>query len=214
MAAKNFSDLADDFKKLYETKEGYDAIIIAGKRPRMKEFKVHSLILRTRSSYFRSAFSKDWAERNDNGYLVFQKPNISSLVFGMILEYLYCGIVDFHGQKNNEIILELLIAADELGIQKLINSVQEFLSQNQLKFLQSNLIKIFELIVTYKVFDNLKKNFLETFVKNCKYFLRQDPIKILHFIIHHEEFNKYWKVVLEAICETLPYYLNQTTSVH
>ncbi|CAG8507248.1 15619_t:CDS:2 [Gigaspora margarita] len=156
MAAKYFSDLADDFKKLYETKE-------------------------------------DWAERNDNGYLVFQKPNISSLVFGMILEYLYCGIVDFQGQKNNEIILELLIAADELGIQKLIDSVQEFLSQNRSKFLQSNLIKMFELFATYKVFDNLKKDFLETFVKNCKSLLRQDPIKILHFIIHHEEFNKYWK---------------------
>ncbi|RIB05857.1 hypothetical protein C2G38_562380 [Gigaspora rosea] len=168
----------------------------------MKKFKVHSLILRTRSSYFRSAFSKDWAERNDNGYLIFQKPNISSLVFGMILEYLYCGIVDFQGQKNNEIILELLIAADELGIQKLVNSVQEFLSQNRSKFLQSNFIKMFELIATYKVFDNLKKDFLEIFVKNCKHFLRQDPIKILHFIIHHEEFNKYWKVVLEAICET------------
>ncbi|CAG8576789.1 26978_t:CDS:2 [Gigaspora margarita] len=162
MAAKYFSDLSDDFKKLYETKE-------------------------------------DWAERNDNGYLVLQKPNISSLVFGMILEYLYCGIVNFQGQKNNEIILELLIAADELGIQKLVNSVQEFLSQNRSMFLHSNLIKMFELIVTYKVFNNLKKDFLETFIKNCKYFLRQDPIKILHFIIHHEEFNQYWKVVLEAI---------------
>ncbi|CAG8801936.1 20318_t:CDS:1, partial [Gigaspora rosea] len=57
---------------------------------------------------------------------------------------------DFQGQKNNEIILELLIAADELGIQKLVNSVQEFLSQNRSKFLQSNFIKMFELIATYK----------------------------------------------------------------
>ncbi|CAG8777021.1 14311_t:CDS:1, partial [Racocetra fulgida] len=41
---------------------------------------------------------------------------------------------DFQGQKN-EIILELLIAADELGAQRLIDPVQEFLTKNCYQFL-------------------------------------------------------------------------------
>ncbi|CAG8817793.1 35764_t:CDS:1, partial [Racocetra persica] len=80
-----YRDVIDDFKQLYETKEGYDAIIIAGEEPNIKEFHVHSLILRARSSYFRSAFSVNWAERNNAGYLVLKKPNISALTIEIIL---------------------------------------------------------------------------------------------------------------------------------
>ncbi|KAF0508119.1 btb/poz domain-containing protein 19-like [Gigaspora margarita] len=144
MATTYFNDLADDFKKLYETKEDYDAIIIVGEEPNVKELQVHSFILRTRSSYFRSAFSSNWAERNNNGHLFLKKPNISALVFEIILKYLYYGIVDFQNQRN-EIILELLFAADELVIQRLIDSVQEFVITNCHKFIQSNPIKMLDI---------------------------------------------------------------------
>ncbi|CAG8598103.1 13615_t:CDS:2 [Dentiscutata heterogama] len=196
MTTKYPDDIADDFKKLYESKEDYDAIIIAGKEPNVKEFQVHSLILRTRSTYFRSAFSSNWAEKNDNGHLILKKPNISALVFEIILKYLYCGIVDFQRRKNEEI-LELLVAADELGVQRLINSVQEFLIQNCYKFLESDLIKMLEFVTCHNNFNNLKKAFLRTLIRNCKEFLRRDPIKLLHFIIHNEEFNKHRKAFLE-----------------
>ncbi|KAF0434971.1 btb/poz domain-containing protein 19-like [Gigaspora margarita] len=108
--------------KNYMKLKNYDTIIIAGKEQNVKEFQVHSLILRTRSSYFRSALSANWAERNNDGHLVLKKPNISVLVFEIILKYLYCGIADFQSQKH-ETILELLVAVDELGIQRLINFV-------------------------------------------------------------------------------------------
>ncbi|RIB23760.1 hypothetical protein C2G38_2242470 [Gigaspora rosea] len=200
MATIYSSDVTDDFKKLYETKEDYDAIIIAGKKPNFKEFQVHSLILRTRSSYFHCAFSTNWAKRNNDGYLVLKKPNINALVFEIILKYLYCGIVDFQSQKN-EIILELLVAADEFGIQRLINSVQEFLIQNCYKFLRSDPIKMLDLVICHNAFVNLKTVFLETLTKNCKDFLRKDPIKIMNFIIYRDEFNEFRKVSLEIICE-------------
>ncbi|CAG8692366.1 20984_t:CDS:2 [Cetraspora pellucida] len=200
MAAAFLNDVSDDFKKLYETKEGHDAIIIAGKEPNVKEFQVHSLILRTRSSYFRCAFSDNWAEKNDDGHLVLKKPNISALVFEIILKYLYCGIVDFQSQ-NNEIILELLVAADEFGAQRLINLIQEFLTKNCYQFLRSDPIKILDLVICHNAFDNLKSVYIETFNKYCKNFLRQDPIKILHFIIRHEIFNEFKKISLEIICE-------------
>ncbi|RIB23404.1 hypothetical protein C2G38_2242706 [Gigaspora rosea] len=200
MATTYFNDVTDDFKRLYETKEDYDAIIIAGEKPNVKELQVHSFILRTRSSYFRSAFSSKWAERNNNGHLILKKPNISALVFEIILKYLYCGIVDFQNQ-NNETILELLFAADELGIQRLIDSVQEFVIKNCYKFLQSNPIKMLDIVICNSSFNELKKISLETFNKNCRDFLRQDPIKLLHFINRHEAFNEIKKVSLKIICE-------------
>ncbi|CAG8538719.1 45007_t:CDS:2 [Gigaspora margarita] len=74
--------------------------------------------------------------------------------------YLYCGIVDFQNQ-NNEIILELLVAADELGIQRFIDSVQEFVIKNVTKFLQSNPIKMLDLVICNNAFNELKKVSLE-----------------------------------------------------
>ncbi|CAG8670212.1 12378_t:CDS:2 [Dentiscutata heterogama] len=200
MASTYLSDVTDDIKQLYETKEDYDAIIIAGNEPNVKEFQVHTLILRIRSSYFRSAFSSNWAIRNNNGHLVLKKPNISALVFEIILKYLYCGIVDFQSQ-NNEIILELLVAADELGIQRLINSVKEFLSKNCGKFLQPDPIKMLDTVICHNVFDNLKNVYLKTFNENYRDFLQKDPIKLLHFIIRREEFSELIKLSLEIICE-------------
>ncbi|CAG8705942.1 19326_t:CDS:2 [Gigaspora margarita] len=179
------SDVTDDFKKLYKTKEDYDAIIIAGEKSNVKEIKVHSLILRTRSSYFRTAFSSNWAERNDNGHLVLKKPNISALVLEIILKYLYCGTVDIQSQKI-EIIFEILTAADELGIQRLINSVQKLLVQNCYKFLKSDPFKMLELITSHNELNDLKKVSLETLNKHCKDILRKDPIKIFNFINNQE----------------------------
>ncbi|CAG8582829.1 15922_t:CDS:2 [Cetraspora pellucida] len=136
--------------------------------------------------------------RNNDGHLVLKKPNISAFTFEIILKYLYCGIVDFKRQKK-ETILELLIAVDELGIQRLINSVQEFLIQNCLRFLQFDLMKMLNFITCHNSFDNLKKASLNTLTKNCKNFLQQDPVTLLHFIIHHETFNDLRKTSLDSI---------------
>ncbi|CAG8474934.1 11871_t:CDS:2, partial [Scutellospora calospora] len=178
MAEVFYNDVTEDFKKLYETREDYDAIIITGKEPNIKEIYVHSLILRTRSSYFHSAFSSSWAKKTD---------------------------VDFKNQEKN-IILELLVASDELGIQRLINYIQEFLIQNCYKFLQYDPIKIFEIIVCYESFDKLKKVSLETFTKNCQDFLQKDIVKILHLITRHKALDNIKEVLLETICKN-PYLL-------
>ncbi|KAF0424045.1 btb/poz domain-containing protein 19-like [Gigaspora margarita] len=83
--AKTFSeDLAEDFKNLYETKERYDTIITVGKEPNVKSIHAHSVILCTRSPYFRKALSDDWAKRKD-GNFVLSHPDISVLAFNLIL---------------------------------------------------------------------------------------------------------------------------------
>ena len=77
-------EVIDDYENLFKTDEEYDVIIYAGEGEDEKEIHAHSLILRTRSQYFRSAFSKDLCEKKD-GKFILKKPNISSQLFRIIL---------------------------------------------------------------------------------------------------------------------------------
>ena len=74
-----------DLSNLLENPEGYDVKIIVGKEPNVKEFKVHSLFLTSRSTYFKNALSSRWA-MVEGGITVFNKPNITPLVFEVLLK--------------------------------------------------------------------------------------------------------------------------------
>src|SRR5439155_14396920 len=80
MSFEYFQEAANDYEKLLETDEDYDVIIYAGENENIKEIYAHSLILRTRSQYFRTGFSNKWAEKKD-GKFIFKKPNISPQCF-------------------------------------------------------------------------------------------------------------------------------------
>ncbi|CAG8799097.1 2242_t:CDS:2, partial [Gigaspora margarita] len=151
--------LVEDFKNLYETKERYDTIITVGKEPNVETIHAHSVILCTRSSYFRRALSDEWAEKKN---------------------------VDLNSQKD-EIILELLVAADELLIQKLIDFIQEFLIKNSCKFLQQSPIKMVHFITHNKRFNELNEAYLETICEKPKLLfdseeflsLEEDALKLI-----------------------------------
>ena len=86
MSSKFWAELSSDYEKLFEEELGYDVIIYAGEEPNVKEIHAHSIILSIRSQYFRSAFSNEWAEKND-GKFIFKKPNILPHLFDIILRY-------------------------------------------------------------------------------------------------------------------------------
>ncbi|GBC01429.1 hypothetical protein RclHR1_04190013 [Rhizophagus clarus] len=137
-------ETVNDYEKLFEGDEEYDVIIYAGENENVKEINAHSLILRTRSQYFRTVFSEKWAEKKD-GKFIFKKPNISPQIFKIILRFIYCGKIDLTNLRGSEV-LKLLMAVDELNIQTLIPCIQEYLIKQQHEFLQQNLIEIFETI--------------------------------------------------------------------
>jgi hypothetical protein len=83
-SSKFLTELSNDYEKLLEIGLGYDVIIYVGEEPNVKEIHAHSSILCIRSSYFRSAFSNEWAEKKD-GKFIFRKPNISPELFDIIL---------------------------------------------------------------------------------------------------------------------------------
>jgi hypothetical protein len=84
MSSKFWTELTNDYEKLFETGIGCDVIIYAGEGQNVKVFHAHSGILCIRSQYFHTAFSNEWAERKD-GKFIFKKPNISPQLFNIIL---------------------------------------------------------------------------------------------------------------------------------
>ena len=85
MSSRYVSEVIEDFEKALENSDDYDVIIKAGEDPDEKELRAHSFVLRARCSYFKRALSNDWEERDDNGYFIFKKPNISFEAFQLIL---------------------------------------------------------------------------------------------------------------------------------
>ena len=84
MSTTFYEEIIDNYKKLYETKEDYDVKIYAGEKQSIKEFHVHSFVLKTQSEFFKKVFTtKDDIEKKD-GYFIINSSN-SSKVFEILL---------------------------------------------------------------------------------------------------------------------------------
>ncbi len=77
------SSLSKDLSLILEDAD-YDVIIQIGENQNTKEFRAHSVILRARSPYFKSALSANWIKKKDN-MITFSKPNVTPNIFDMIL---------------------------------------------------------------------------------------------------------------------------------
>src|SRR6266542_29792 len=86
MSTNFYEEIIDNYKKLYETKEGYDTKIYVGEKLNIKEFHVHSFILKTQSIFFKTAFTED-VQKVDGHYILYS--NYSPKVFEFLLRYLF-----------------------------------------------------------------------------------------------------------------------------
>ena len=77
--------LSKDFSLILNDADDFNVIIQVGENENTKEFRAHSVILRARSSYFKSALSTNWITKKDN-MIMFSKPNVTPTVFDMILK--------------------------------------------------------------------------------------------------------------------------------
>jgi hypothetical protein len=84
MSTNFYKEIIDNYKELYETKEGYDAKIYAGEKSNIKEFHVHSFILKTQSKFFKTSFTE--VVQKKDGYFILNS-NISPKIFDILLRY-------------------------------------------------------------------------------------------------------------------------------
>jgi hypothetical protein len=79
------SNLSKDFSLILNDADDFNVIIQVGEDNHTKEFRAHSVILRARSRYFKSALSSEWITKK-NDMIMYSKPNITPTVFDMVLK--------------------------------------------------------------------------------------------------------------------------------
>uniref|UniRef100_U9SNW7 Serine-enriched protein n=1 Tax=Rhizophagus irregularis (strain DAOM 181602 / DAOM 197198 / MUCL 43194) TaxID=747089 RepID=U9SNW7_RHIID len=141
-----------DLSLILDDADDYNVIIQVGENQNIKEFRAHSVILRARSPYFKSALSKNWITKKDN-MIIFNKSNITPTVFYMILKYIYTGELDLTKQSG-ENILGLLVASDELLLEELFRHVRDYLIEKQTKWVHENFVLVLNAVFRL---DNCKK---------------------------------------------------------
>src|SRR5687768_14889617 len=99
---KSFKQLSCDFLKILDQEETFDVIIYVGDESSSETFKAHSIILKTRSEYFRAALSAAWGKKKEDGFYVIdlRGMNIPQAIFGHVLLYVwtifYFTLFDFY----------------------------------------------------------------------------------------------------------------------
>ncbi|GBC02016.1 hypothetical protein RclHR1_04410009 [Rhizophagus clarus] len=157
MTEEFWADVIGDYEKLFDSEEGCDTIFYVGENGNV--VRAHSIILRTRSLYFRTAFTGKRADRN-NGMFTFRKRNIDLQVFKIILKFIYCGSIKLTDLQGPEI-LKIIMGAEEFTVRPLINYVKKFLNENKLQLLVSQPIEIFKIIHKNSLFTKLWDEYLE-----------------------------------------------------
>ncbi|CAG8500296.1 1499_t:CDS:2 [Ambispora leptoticha] len=84
--------LCNDIASFLENSNTHDVVIRVGEEK--KEFRAHSTILCARSRYFQIGLSPEWSKKQ-NGQYMFEKPNVSPLIFEIILKWSQIDSRDF-----------------------------------------------------------------------------------------------------------------------
>ncbi|CAG8767874.1 6577_t:CDS:2, partial [Gigaspora rosea] len=132
--------LLKDIKNLFNDPNYSNVVIQVGRHPDTNSFKAHSLILRARSSYFRSIL-----KTNDGQVSTLNIPDISPGVFEHILN----GTINLNYTPLRPIYFELLIASSDLKLTELIDHIQSHLLTNDIEWIHANLLKLLYLTFTH-----------------------------------------------------------------
>lgn len=137
----NFLDrLSQDLTKLLECGDGYDTIIYAGEGSDNRLFRVHSAILRFRSSYFYEELQDLALGRKK--FMEIYKKNIPADVCEILLRYMYGGVISFDN-IDAFIVFQVMIIADEWSLVELANYLEIFLYETSTKWLWSNIALVY-----------------------------------------------------------------------
>nr|CAG8507717.1 13431_t:CDS:2 [Entrophospora candida]CAG8528337.1 3250_t:CDS:2 [Entrophospora candida] len=154
------SKLSRDLCQLLDTCAYYDVLIRVGKGSSIREFPAHSLILRARSGYFRGGLANNKVKM-EYDKIIFNKPSITPIAFEIILN----GKVDFMN-INGKQVLDLLFAAEELGLMEILELIQDYLINNQTVWMDKNFVTYHRAIYRNDSFKTLQVYYTEKLATN------------------------------------------------
>ncbi|PKK71536.1 POZ domain-containing protein [Rhizophagus irregularis] len=156
MSSTFYSDLSNNFGLLLNNEIEYNVVIQVGEDTDYKEFRAHSIILRSRSPYFQKSFSSNEI-KDENNISTFKFPNINQTVFQTILTYIYTGSVDLTYKQGDEI-FHILYASYEFSLDTLTKFIENYFIENHSKYLRKYPVEILQSILnTNYTFDELQE---------------------------------------------------------
>ncbi|CAG8501063.1 10780_t:CDS:2 [Acaulospora morrowiae] len=135
--------------------DDYNTIIKVGEEPDVKEFKAGSVILSSRSAYFRIALSHEWA-RKDGDKFYLEKPNVKPRVFDVILKYLYTEELKLD-ELDADDIYGLFSAADEFMLDDLLEKVPDDIGENMDFWQDQDCVPVMSTIFGMDSYQKLRK---------------------------------------------------------
>ncbi|RHZ65598.1 hypothetical protein Glove_313g29 [Diversispora epigaea] len=139
MKTQFYDRLSNDLTQLLESGINYDVSIEVGEED-TNIYKVHLIILQSRSSYFKKKI--DEITFNGDHVKVLKLPNISVKVFNVIIKYIYGGKFSLE-KLENSVIFDLLIASNELELDELVEYLQTHLINNCASWLRLKFAQIY-----------------------------------------------------------------------
>ncbi|EXX75188.1 uncharacterized protein OCT59_007703 [Rhizophagus irregularis] len=169
MSTQFLSKLSQNYIKLLDDDEYYDITIEVGEDPNVKILRAHMSILCYRSPYLRRILASNKNRNKENILSHIKLSKISPEVFQIILKYIYGGTLSLNEQDTLEI-LKILIAAEELLLQELVDYLQKYFIENKSKWMEQH----FELIHR----TSFQSNSLLELQQFCTNFMANSPEKI------------------------------------
>ncbi|GET00936.1 hypothetical protein GLOIN_2v1877698 [Rhizophagus clarus] len=167
MSTQFLSKLSQNYVKLLEEDIYCDVTIEVGQDSNIKIFRAHMNILCCRSPYLRRTLTSNKKD-SDNVLSHIKLPNISAEIFQIILKYIYGGILSLEEQDTSNII-KIMIAADELLLQEVVDYLQNYLIENEFEWMEQN----FELIHQ----TSFQSNYLLELQQFCTVLMAKSPEK-------------------------------------
>ncbi|EXX62527.1 uncharacterized protein OCT59_025433 [Rhizophagus irregularis] len=169
MSTQFLSNLSKNYIELLDDDEYYDITIEVCEDPNVKIFRAHMSILCYRSPYLRRILASNKNRNKENILSHIKLSKISPEVFQIILKYIYGGTLSLN-EQDTLVILKILIAAEELLLQELVDYLQKYFVENKSEWMEQH----FELIHR----TSFQSNSLLELQQFCTKFMANSPEKI------------------------------------
>ncbi|RHZ77459.1 hypothetical protein Glove_177g85 [Diversispora epigaea] len=155
MTTRFYDRLSNDLTQLLESGVNCDVSIEVGEEDisLVNIYKVHSIILQSRSPYFKKKF--DEITFNENHVKVLKLLNISVKEFNIIIKYIYSGKISLE-KLENSVIFDLLIASNELELDELVEHLQSHLVNDNASWLRLKFAQIYKTSYQVKNFKIIR----------------------------------------------------------
>src|SRR6266542_6289717 len=150
--------LTKDLARLLDGQLNHDVVIRVGQGAHKKEFPAHVGLLRARSPYFDVALSSRWVQADRNEAIIFEKPDVSPATFGVVLRYIYTGQIDWEQVDKDP--LAMVMTADELLLDELLDLVQGHLIEERSEWLSENNTYVLNVVVDRDTCSKLRDHAL------------------------------------------------------